>query len=235
MNTTVTRERVWAAFSRTHDVRLRERYHAILLLMDSMSCSAMAQWLYRDEEMIPTSVHALTVIVQGVVRSGDPGRLAICLFLKRSSGFPIPPHARGPAERCNFSYHPSRSLVYSQCSPHLHSPLTNVALPWHTRQRSGGAATTFEEILDAVMAMLQRRGRVTYRTLKRQFQLDDDAFEDLKDELLYAHPHVVEDDGRGLVWTGEARPTPMPGAPPAVDQVRAPLSYNPALSRPRRS
>jgi class 3 adenylate cyclase/tetratricopeptide (TPR) repeat protein len=86
---------------------------------------------------------------------------------------------------------------------------------------------TFEEILDAVMAMLQRRGRVTYRTLKRQFHLDEDAFEDLKDELLYAHPHVVEDDGRGLVWTGEGRPTPTPGSPPTIDQARAPLAYTP--------
>ena len=33
-NTTVTREQVWAAFRRTHEVRLRERYHTILLLMD---------------------------------------------------------------------------------------------------------------------------------------------------------------------------------------------------------
>jgi class 3 adenylate cyclase/tetratricopeptide (TPR) repeat protein len=86
---------------------------------------------------------------------------------------------------------------------------------------------TFEEILDAVLAMLQRRGRMTYRTLKRQFHLDDDAFEDLKDELLYAHPHVVADDGRGLVWTGEARPTPTPGSPPATDQARIPLAYTP--------
>ena len=86
---------------------------------------------------------------------------------------------------------------------------------------------TFEEILDAVLAMLQRRGRVTYRTLKRQFSLNDDAFEDLKDELLYAHPHVVDDDGRGLVWTGEARPTPTLRSPPALDQARAPFSYTP--------
>jgi class 3 adenylate cyclase/tetratricopeptide (TPR) repeat protein len=86
---------------------------------------------------------------------------------------------------------------------------------------------TFEEMLDQALAMLQRRGRVTYRTLKRQFHLDDDAIEDLKDELLYAHPHVVDDDGRGLVWTGEARPTPTPGSPPAGDQARAPLSYTP--------
>jgi transposase len=45
-NTTVTREHVWAAFRRTHDVRLRERYHTILQLMDGKSCPEIAQWLY---------------------------------------------------------------------------------------------------------------------------------------------------------------------------------------------
>jgi hypothetical protein len=43
---------------------------------------------------------------------------------------------------------------------------------------------TFEEILDQAIAMLQRRGRLTYGTLKRQFQLDDEALEDLKNELI---------------------------------------------------
>ena len=42
---------------------------------------------------------------------------------------------------------------------------------------------TFEELLDQAIDLLQRRGRVTYRTLKRQFQLDDDVLEDLKEEL----------------------------------------------------
>lgn len=37
----------------------------------------------------------------------------------------------------------------------------------------------FEETLDQTGAMLQRRGRVTYRTLKRQFGLDDEALDDL--------------------------------------------------------
>jgi hypothetical protein len=40
------------------------------------------------------------------------------------------------------------------------------------RTRKGGAMT-FEEVLDQAIALLQRRGRLTYRTLKRQFQLDD--------------------------------------------------------------
>jgi class 3 adenylate cyclase len=52
--------------------------------------------------------------------------------------------------------------------------------------------------------MLQRRGRLTYGTLKRQFQLDEDALNDLKAELLYAHPEVCDDAGCGLVWTPAA-------------------------------
>jgi class 3 adenylate cyclase len=85
---------------------------------------------------------------------------------------------------------------------------------------------TFEEILDQAVALLQRQGRVAYRALKRQFNLDDAFFEDLKEALLYAHAHVV-DDGRGLVWTGEVRPTSTAGSPPGADQERAPRSYIP--------
>ena len=63
---------------------------------------------------------------------------------------------------------------------------------------------TFEEMLDQALAMLQRRGRLTYRTLQRQFHLDTDALNDLKDALLYANPEVHDDEGRGLVGTGES-------------------------------
>jgi hypothetical protein len=63
----------------------------------------------------------------------------------------------------------------------------------------GGWAMTFEEILDQAMAMLQRRGRVTYQTLKLQFHLDEEPLEALKDAILYAYPQVHNDAGRGLV------------------------------------
>src|SRR5215831_1942889 len=62
---------------------------------------------------------------------------------------------------------------------------------------------TFEEILDQALDMLRRRGRVTYGALKRQFDLDDAYLADLKDAILYADSHVVDDAGRGLSWTGE--------------------------------
>jgi len=63
---------------------------------------------------------------------------------------------------------------------------------------------TFEEILDQAMAMLQGRGCVTYRMLKRQFQLDDDALEDLKAKIIKAQRLAVDEDGEVLVWNGPA-------------------------------
>jgi hypothetical protein len=66
---------------------------------------------------------------------------------------------------------------------------------------------TFEEVLDQAMAMLQRRGRVTYRTLQRQFQLDEAALDDLKDALLYAHPQIH--DVPGAVSSGRVTQAPL--------------------------
>src|SRR5215471_8803239 len=86
---------------------------------------------------------------------------------------------------------------------------------------------TFEEILDHAIAMLQRRGRLTYGTLKRQFQLDDAALEDLKDALLYAYPDVCDDAGRGLVWSGDPSTAPPTASAPAAPPTPAPLTYMP--------
>ena len=44
---------------------------------------------------------------------------------------------------------------------------------------------TFEEVLDQAIALLQRHGRLTYRTLQLQFELDEAHLEALKAELLY--------------------------------------------------
>lgn len=66
---------------------------------------------------------------------------------------------------------------------------------------------TFEEVVDQAIAMLQRRGRVTYRLLKRQFSLDDESLEDLKEELIYGQQLAIDEDSRVLVWTGAAGQT----------------------------
>jgi tetratricopeptide (TPR) repeat protein len=96
----------------------------------------------------------------------------------------------------------------------------------------------FYAVLDQAVDLLRQRGRVTYRALKLQFKLDDDQLAALKDELLYAHPQVVDDAGRGLRWTGTPAAAP-PAAAPALAQDLAPLSYTPThlaerLSDPQR-
>jgi len=82
---------------------------------------------------------------------------------------------------------------------------------------------TFEEILDQAIAMLQRRGRLTYRTLQLQFQLDEAHLEALKDELIHGQRLAVDEDDRVLVWRGELASTP----PPTTAPVQAPLTYTP--------
>jgi class 3 adenylate cyclase len=81
---------------------------------------------------------------------------------------------------------------------------------------------TFEEILDHAIAMLQRRGRLTYGTLKRQFQLDDGALEDLKNELIEGQRLAVDERGNVLVWTGDTA-----ASAPVPVQAQAPLTYTP--------
>ncbi len=56
---------------------------------------------------------------------------------------------------------------------------------------------------DQIVKLLQKRGRLTYRVLKCQFDLDDDVLDDLKEEILYAQSQVMDDKGRGLVWAGD--------------------------------
>jgi predicted ATPase/class 3 adenylate cyclase len=85
----------------------------------------------------------------------------------------------------------------------------------------------FEDILDQALAMLQRRGRVTYRALQLQFQLDDGLWAALKDELLYAHPEVRDEAGRGLIWTGDTRTAVPAAAVPVAPPAQVPLAYTP--------
>jgi class 3 adenylate cyclase/tetratricopeptide (TPR) repeat protein len=75
--------------------------------------------------------------------------------------------------------------------------------------------------------MLRRRGRLTYRTLQLQFQLDEAHLEALKDEVIYGQRLAVDEAGRVLVWTGETESVPVASAAPAETPMRAPLTYTP--------
>jgi class 3 adenylate cyclase/tetratricopeptide (TPR) repeat protein len=84
---------------------------------------------------------------------------------------------------------------------------------------------TFDDIFDQILDVLRRQGRVSYWALKRRFDLHDDDIAGLKDEIITAQRLAVDEDGKVLVWTGEA--ASAPATVPAPAQDRAPLAYTP--------
>src|SRR5215831_19428551 len=81
----------------------------------------------------------------------------------------------------------------------------------------------FYDVLDRVVDLLRRRNRVTYRALKLQFKLDDEALEILKDELLKAQRLAVDEAGEVLVWSSDAATAPEP-SPAASQAVQPPAT-----------
>src|SRR5262252_9455375 len=84
---------------------------------------------------------------------------------------------------------------------------------------------TCDDILDQILDLLRRQGWVSYWVLKRMFDLHYDDIAGLKDEIITAQRLAVDEDGKVLVWTGEASSAPAPVPAPAQD--RAPLAYTP--------
>ncbi|MEN8181887.1 MAG: adenylate/guanylate cyclase domain-containing protein [Myxococcota bacterium] len=83
------------------------------------------------------------------------------------------------------------------------------------------------EIISQVRGFLEQNGRISYRMLRRQFELDEETLEDLKEELIQVQRIAADEDGRVLIWTGQA---PSPGRAEAQIEPppeRAPASYTP--------
>ena len=81
------------------------------------------------------------------------------------------------------------------------------------------------KVLEQVRELLERKGRITYRMLKAQFQLDDESLETLKDELIKAERVARDENGEVLVWTGDGETNVAPPRTPSEPQP--PTSYTP--------
>src|SRR5262245_6445687 len=80
-------------------------------------------------------------------------------------------------------------------------------------------------VLDQVVDLLRRRGRVAYRALKYQFALDDEGLEALKDELMKAQRLARDEEGTVLVWAGDGEVTATSSRGPVPSP--SPASYTP--------
>src|SRR5215470_19534198 len=81
----------------------------------------------------------------------------------------------------------------------------------------------FDEILEQVITLLQRQRRVSYRALKRRFDLDEDYLEDVKVELIKAQHLAVDEDGEILVWVGESGGVPLSTSLPLQTEPQSPV------------
>src|SRR5262249_40088756 len=84
---------------------------------------------------------------------------------------------------------------------------------------------TFDDILQQVITLLQRQRRVSYRALKRRFDLDEDYLEDVKVELIKAQHLAVDEDGEILVWVGESGGVPLSASPPIQVEPQPPAPH----------
>ena len=83
---------------------------------------------------------------------------------------------------------------------------------------AGWGERLFHAVLRAVTGMLQREQRVTYRTLRYLFDVDEACLHAVRDELHFCQL-AREEGGQGLVWTGADVPPGVGALPPALDGV----------------
>jgi hypothetical protein len=84
-------------------------------------------------------------------------------------------------------------------------------------------------VVAQAIALLRHRGRLTYRTLQLQFQLDDAHLEALKDELIEGQCLAGDEAGRVLVWIGASGATASLAAASSSMEPppQAPFAYTP--------
>ncbi len=91
----------------------------------------------------------------------------------------------------------------------------------------------FSEVVAQALAWLQCEGRVSYRALQREFELDDAYLEDLKTELIEIKEVAADKDGKMLVWTGDQEASSSPSRIPATP-LSAPSTEPPPAEAERR-
>jgi predicted ATPase/class 3 adenylate cyclase len=97
----------------------------------------------------------------------------------------------------------------------------------------------FSEVVTQTLAWLQREGRISYRALKLEFDLNDEVLDALKEEIIEAKRLAIDENGRVLVWIGAPQvqsfkfQVPSSTQPPVsssqspVSSLQPPVAYTP--------
>ena len=118
------------------------------------------------------------------------------------------PYAQDHLTRQHTRFSPYTSFRTLSC----HLCYDGSSMSTEANARQGGDRVDFVAVVDQAIALLRQRGRVTYRTLQLQLQLDEAHLEILKEELIEGQRLAVDEAGRVLVWTGVPALPPLPAA-----------------------
>ncbi|MGH8549825.1 MAG: AAA family ATPase [Methylococcales bacterium] len=86
---------------------------------------------------------------------------------------------------------------------------------------------SFVEVVDQVTRLLRNQERISYRTLKREFSLDEEALEDLKEELIHAQRVARDEDEKVLIWTAGTRLTLSTAGASVETEAQSRASFTP--------
>ena len=92
---------------------------------------------------------------------------------------------------------------------------------------------SFFDLADQVIDLLRRRRRLSYRSIKREFDLDDASLEDLKYELIEVQGLAADEGGVMLVLRDETHAQAPPGRvpAPAATSERKPIDQDAEAER----
>ena len=94
---------------------------------------------------------------------------------------------------------------------------------------NGGGNVNFARVLKEVLWCLVTEGSISYRRIKRGFDLDDDALEDVRREMISTLRIAADIDGELLVWAPDGRaarsePMALPQPLPALRHAERPAA-----------
>ncbi len=92
---------------------------------------------------------------------------------------------------------------------------------------------SFLDTIPWAKAYLEHQGRVSLRALRREFALDEDAFEELVEELVDIQ-HVAVRDGKALAWIEAATPQVQDDHAPPIEAAARGSDTTTAASAERR-
>lgn len=79
----------------------------------------------------------------------------------------------------------------------------------------------FSDIIKQASALLQERGRLSYRTLRMEFALDDEQLDVLKEQLIDIEELAIDKDRKMLVWAGDGERSPVQPQSPTPRQLHS--------------